>query len=154
DFTYRLSIHTQPYLAYIFPLGGRRGTAVEATLGGRLLSSATGAALYVPVGSGAVKGKPSGEQAHVGLTIKADAALGSAEIRLRQGNYLSNPVRFDVGDLPEFFETEPNDQAAQANPVAWPVAINGQLNRPGDVDAFKFSAKKGERLFFEVRAHQ
>lgn len=154
DFTYRLNIHALPYLANIFPLGARRGTALEATVVGRLLRKTRGAPLHLTTGAGAVTGPPSGERATVRLNIRSDAPLGPTEIRLQTGEILSNAVRFDISDWPEAFESEPNDQPAQANTVAWPVMINGQLNKRNDADHFKFTAKKGERLFFEVRAHQ
>lgn len=150
DFTYRLSIHAQPHLDYIFPLGGRRGLSVEATLGGRLLRA--GVSLHAAADSRVVAGKPSGTK--VQLNIGPDAPLGGTELRLQQGTYLSNAVRFDISDLPEVFESEPNDRPQQANAVAWPVIINGQFDHANDVDHFKFSAKKDERLYFEVRAHQ
>ena len=56
---------------------------------------------------------------------------------------------------PNVLEAEPNDstESATAVPSGSPVpfAVNGILEKPGDTDCFRFSARKGERL--NVRMH-
>ena len=49
-------------------------------------------------------------------------------------------------------ETEPNDTASQAQPVAVPVAMKGAIGAPGDVDCFRFTARAGVPLLLEVVA--
>src|SRR5262249_22257274 len=43
---------------------------------------------------------------------------------------------------------EPNDdpQYATPSPHGWPVALNGVIERPGDVDHFRFRATRGDVL--------
>src|SRR5262249_60594440 len=48
-------------------------------------------------------------------------------------------------------EVEPNDPPAQATPGTWPCAFNGVIDKPGDVDHFKFAAKKGQ--VFDVHCY-
>ena len=47
-------------------------------------------------------------------------------------------------------ETEPNEAADQAPAVVVPSIIEGAIERPGDVDSFRFKVTKGERLAFEI----
>ena len=63
-----------------------------------------------------------------------------------------SPNAFRINDLPNVLETEPNNALAEATAAAEaPVALNGVITQEGDVDAFKFPAKKGQ--VFDVRVH-
>lgn len=95
------------------------------------------------------------------VEIAPDAPVGDGEVRLITSRGMSNPMVFHVGVLPEtvqkragtqenprfaerLFEsrrTEPSKEIA----VSLPAAINGQI-MPGEVDRFRFSAKKGQRI--------
>ena len=55
-----------------------------------------------------------------------------------------------VADGPQGIEAEPNDEFSQASSVAVPGGISGVILRSGDVDHFRFEAKKGDRLVLEV----
>lgn len=52
----------------------------------------------------------------------------------------------------EGVEVEPNDSAATATPLPVPGAMTGNLDRAGDMDRFRFEAKKGEPLVIEVQS--
>ena len=47
-------------------------------------------------------------------------------------------------------EREPNDRPAQAQEVSIPALIEGVIQRPGDIDSFKFKVKPGQKLSFEI----
>jgi hypothetical protein len=49
-------------------------------------------------------------------------------------------------------EAEPNDTAAEAQPVAAPVSLSGSIQRGGDADCFRFTARAGVPLSLEVIA--
>ena len=88
------------------------------------------------------------------IAIDANAALGGCELRLRTPAGLTNPLRFVVGALPEAREQEPNDPGAMGGPdmaQALPAVFNGQI-APGDVDRFRFGAKKGQHLVIATQA--
>jgi hypothetical protein len=91
------------------------------------------------------------EAVHVRLVIPADAPPGEREIRVRTPDGLSNPLVFHVGVLPEHREKEPNDDTANIVSGSLPTVVNGQI-LPGDVDRFRFPARKGERLVAAVAA--
>lgn len=103
------------------------------------------------------------------VKVATNAAPGERELRLITPAGLSNPLRFCVGQTPEF--SRPALKAA--NPdldrylarmgrttavatnvemrVSLPATINGQI-APGVVDRYRFSARKGQQLVAAVRA--
>jgi len=77
---------------------------------------------------------------------------GVLELRVVTTNGLSNPLVFQIGQLPEATEVEPNDLVMKAASLpALPVLVNGQI-MPGDVDCFRFPARKGQVLVFRAEA--
>ncbi|HBO45654.1 MAG TPA: peptidase, partial [Planctomycetaceae bacterium] len=92
----------------------------------------------------------------VTLRVEAakDASPGWRELRLLATQGVSNPLRFHIGDLPEYREIEPNDQNPDEGVSApLPMVLNGQI-MPGDVDRFVFDAKKGAHLVVVVDARR
>jgi hypothetical protein len=47
-------------------------------------------------------------------------------------------------------EAEPNDAPGRATDVALPALIQGTIDRPGDVDTFRFKLASAQRLAFEI----
>ncbi|MHB8524375.1 MAG: PPC domain-containing protein [Limisphaerales bacterium] len=130
DYKYRLVAGATPYVDSVFPLGGQRGHTVEVELQGRDVDGVT----------------------RLPLKIAADSPLGRQDIRVRFARGFSNPVRFDVSDLPEIMENEPNNETNQANAVSIPVVVNGRINGEKDVDVFRFKVGKDTRLICAVEA--
>jgi len=130
DFRYRLVAGELPFLDGIFPLGGQRGKSIELSLRGRNLDGLS----------------------RMKLRIQPNAPLGQQEIRAHTAKGYSNPALIDVGELPEFTETEPNNSTTNANAITLPVVINGRIGGERDVDEFKFKAGKDQTYIFEVEA--
>jgi hypothetical protein len=90
----------------------------------------------------------------VDLTIDRDAAPGDRELRLRTPAGVTNPLRFEVGTVPEFSEHEPNGPDAPATAAAdLPAVFNGDI-MPSDVDRFAFRARRGQKLVVAAQARQ
>lgn len=88
------------------------------------------------------------------IELATDARPGVRELRLKTASGVSNPIFFHVGQWPEYREKEPNDRAADSGiPERLPVIVNGQI-MPGDVDRFRFSARKGEQLVAAASARE
>lgn len=88
------------------------------------------------------------------LRLAANTPPGARELRLRTRAGLSNPMPFYVGQLTELREQEPNDRTAGGSIVkALPATLNGQI-MPGDVDRFRFEARKGQDIVIATRARE
>ncbi len=101
-----------------------------------------------------------------------NAEPGERELRLQVAAGLSNPLVFCVGQLPEFREKDWKSSPADANlTVTLPAGINGRIvpgsferyrplvrrtqpYLPGDVDRYRFAARKGQQLVVAVQARE
>jgi pre-peptidase len=65
------------------------------------------------------------------------------------------PNPFRVSPFPNVIEAEPNDEPKQAGAaVAWPVAFNGLIEKPGDADHFRFRATRGDEIDVQSFAYR
>ena len=104
------------------------------------------------------------------ITVAADAPPGERELRLRTSGGLSNPLVFVVGQLPEYcdpvivssnpaadgagrptFGPRPATARKTDPVVTLPTVVNGQI-LPGEVDRYRFAAKRGQRLTLAASA--
>ena len=103
------------------------------------------------------------------VTLATNAEPGEREIRLATPAGLSNPLRFWVGQLPEFtkresktvpdaatfrqlrFNTEQKAVAPTEMNITLPAIVNGQI-LPGGVDRYRFQARKGLQLVVVAKA--
>jgi hypothetical protein len=107
-----------------------------------------------------------GEFITLQVTVAPDAEPGNREVRLQAMAGLSNPLIFNVGDLPE--TSKPHwmnvpkarfnmDPAVEPKPpekdITLPATVNGQIP-PGGTDRYRFQAKKGQQLVVMVRARE
>jgi len=92
-----------------------------------------------------------GEKVTLKVTIDDDSAPGVREIRLMTDRGLSNPIRFHVGQFPEYLESEPNDKSSDSTIDTLPAVVNGQI-LPGDADRFAFQAQRGQQLVVSASA--
>ena len=100
----------------------------------------------------APKAAKTDSKARVKLTAAPDAPLGVRELRLVTPTGVTAPLVVTVGAFPVVADKEPNNAPEQAQPVALPAAIGGRIDTGGDADCFKFDAKKGQHLLFDVYA--
>ncbi len=126
--TYRLHVGTFPRPKVAYPAGGKMGEEVEV----RFL------------------GMPSGElTSRILLPPKPVTDFGV--VAQDEGGIAPTPNEFRLFEHGNAFEQEPNNEIAQGTPVELPLAFNGIIETPGDVDCFKFAAKKGQ--VFEVECY-
>ena len=86
------------------------------------------------------------------ISIDPDAAPGDRELRLVTPSGLTNPMCFQVSQMPEIYEQEPNDLAALTTQVLdLPVVLNGQI-MAGDVDRFRIRVQHGQQIVAQVLA--
>jgi len=137
-----------PQVQGIFPRGGERGTEVRVAIKGRNLQDAKSVVFRSPKITGAVVNSDA-YSATLAIRMTADAEPGRHDFRLvcAHGSALGY---FDVGTYPERFEKEPNDSRAKAEALSFPALVNGNL-KAADYDYFRFEAKAGETIVFDVK---
>src|SRR5262245_3267858 len=128
---YRLHVGTFPRPTAVIPAGGKLGEEVEL----RFLGDA----------GGEIKQK-----------VKLPAAIptdGRFEVFCHDaGGICPSGLPFRLSaTATNVVEAEPNDAQAQATPGTWPCAFNGAIEKPEDIDHFKFAAKKGQ--VFDVHCY-
>jgi Bacterial pre-peptidase C-terminal domain len=68
--------------------------------------------------------------------------------------YAPYPNLFRLSPFGNTIEAEPNDTHDRATPFTPPVALNGVIEKAGDVDSFTFHAQKGQTYDIRVFARQ
>ena len=122
---YRLHVGTFPRPKVAYPAGGKLGEEVELKF----------------------LGMPSGE--HTQKIKLPDAEMTDYGVFAVDGGGTSPTANaFRLFEHGNAFEQEPNNDVKQGTPAELPNAFNGIIAQPGDVDCFKFAAKKGQ--VFEV----
>ncbi len=78
--------------------------------------------------------------------------MGFHDVRFVGEHGISNPRTFVVSDWNETVEGEPNNDRDHAGRVVLESIVNGKIAPGEDVDWFRISAKKGQRLLVECWA--
>ena len=125
---YRLHVGTFPRPTAVFPAGGQVGELTTV----RFLGDAAGEIT---------------QQITLPSTVSDDFGLYAQDA----GGVAPSPNPFRLADAGNAFEAEPNGDLPQATPVELPLVMNGIIAEPGDVDCFRFAAKKGQ--VFEVECY-
>jgi len=131
--TYLLHIGTFPRPLAVYPVGGRKGEKLKVTF----LGDAAG---------------PISQEIQL-----PDKASENHPLFVEQnGQMPPSPNVIRVSDFPNVLEVEPNNDWKTATPanLPLPLAFNGVISEKGDIDFFKFYAKKGEEYDFTVWARR
>ncbi|CAN5242101.1 PPC domain-containing protein [soil metagenome] len=130
--SYRLHLGNFSRPTGLYPAGGPVGTELKLS----------------------ILGDPKGPRTE---TVKLPAAAGDFfYATVVDGVAAPSPNRLRVSPFPNVLEAEPNDNPESLPTVAvatLPVAFNGIIDKPGDVDCFLFKAKKGEQFKFHAMAN-
>lgn len=84
------------------------------------------------------------------IKIAPDTLPGMYEVRIATKRGLSTAAWFEVGSLTEVVGASGKREEAQ--PIKLPCVANGSFMESGERHFFKFTAKKGERLVFNLKA--
>ena len=138
----------QTRLLAVFPQGAQSGQSVDVTVANgtdldeldRMIFSHPGITAKFKSGSTFT------------VTVAANVPVGTYEARVHGLYGTSNPRCFVVGALPEVQENDANNTQDTAQVVEVGTVINGRSNRGADVDFYKVTGKKGQRLLIECQA--
>ncbi len=124
---YRLHIGSFPRPVGVYPAGGRPGETVDIKCLGDV-----------------------GGEFTAKVALPADGATEFAYYAQDDRGIAPSPNMLRVSDLPNVLEAEPNNAIAEVTVISnVPAAFNGIIQQDGDLDHFKFTAKKGEQ--YDVR---
>jgi hypothetical protein len=94
--------------------------------------------------------KPQVGSVKVRFTVAADAVPGVRDVRVVTPQGASTLGQVVVVRDPVVVEAANNDTAATAQPITLPAAVCGAIEKPEDVDFYKFHVKAGAALTFHV----
>jgi WD40 repeat protein len=137
DLGYRLHVGEFPYVTQVWPLGIKAGAPQKLHVAGFNLG----------VSGGDIEVTPPDTATHE-TTLPLPIAAP-------EGSPIAIPS-VAVSPYDEIFETEPNDTAEQAQPVAFPCTINARIEPAAgsaeDSDLFRVTAGKGQTILIETMA--
>ncbi len=128
---YCLHVGPFPRPTSVFPAGGQAGQTVQLNLFG---DAAGESKLQVAIPADASEMFPVWPQDDRGTAV--------------------TPHQLRVSKDPNAIEVEPNHDLATATPVEFPSTLNGILGEAGDIDFFRFNAKKGQVFDVECYARR
>lgn len=156
------NVHAQtsyPMVTHTVPLAVQRGATTEVTVHG-LQNFAGAFAVYV-AGDGVTSeivpqetkdGKAPERATSVKLkvTVSEDAVLGPREYRIAAAHGVSSVGQLVVTDHPVVQETGKHATLETAQPIEVGQVVSGIVTDREEVDYYKFSAKAGQQVVFEI----
>lgn len=148
----------QARLYAISPPGGQQGTTFDVSLANgidledsfQLLFSHPG--IKGTVKTQEVDGKPQPISGQFSVTIDPSVPTGIYDARMVSRYGVSTPRSFVVGHRPEAKEVEPNNETDKAQKIELNTVVNGLSNSATDLDFYKISLKKDERVVILCQA--
>src|SRR5437867_534538 len=140
-----------PQVGSMAPLGGRAGETLEVQVSGKWLDNALGVAFACPDIRAEILSSEFGSvKLKISIGSRVPTGLHDYRLRTKHGTFVGV---FHVAALPTVGETESNDDIAHAQRIALPVIIHGIVTAR-DYDLFRFHARQGETLVFDVLARR
>jgi len=162
DYFYRLTVSAAPWIDAVFPPIVEPGKDARVTLFGRNLPGGSLDPQAVvddrPLEKLTVMVKAGSEPlalqrlAFRGFVQPGSGLLDGFEHRIKNAAGASNPILIGFAKAPVVLDNEDNDTLDKAQPVPVPCEIAGRIEKKGDRDCYKFTAKKGQVLSIEVFA--
>lgn len=133
----RYAIHIGNFArpSFVFPLGGPIGEAIELSIEGDYAGAPT-----IPV-------VPQAEWTQRGMFLNEQQTLSPTAVPFRAVPF-GNVLEKEPNDTPELPSVSPES----LQPAELPMAFNGLLERPGDMDCYAFRAEGGKIYVFEAFA--
>ncbi len=134
------------------PRGAVRGSKVRLTLSGQGVGQTTAVVLPEPGMSATIvpAKSPDANRVQVDLEIAHDARVGVHALGVITPLGVPPLRSFAVSEFPEAAEAEPDDEPARGRLVSLPATLIGTIQKPGDLDHYRFEAHAGQELVFET----
>ena len=136
------------------PRGVARGSKVRLTLTGSGVGQSREVVVFEPGFrvEMVAAAQPDPNRLEVDLSIPEDARVGLHRIGVVTPLGTPPAQTFLVDAHPVAHEVEPNDDPKSLATSRRPATLVGVIERPGDVDHFRFQAEAGQSLVFELKA--
>ncbi len=131
------------------PNGAQRGTEVKLTVYGNRLADFEGMIFFSPGFTQKSVDKVENNKVELTLVVDPGVEPGNHLMRIRTRSGVSHVRQFFVGPFPNVEEKEPNSVFEAAQTIGMNQTVEGLITSE-DVDYFKITAKKGERISLEV----
>lgn len=139
-----------PVPEFLFPAGGKLGTSLNVTVGGKLEPLPAG----VWTDHAGLVFKATTNSGVFSAIIGADVPPGPHLVRFYNADGAAEPRIFVVGTREEIMEVEPNDDFRKAQRLdKSTVVINGRLEKAGDVDSFAITVEQGKWIVAAVDSY-
>lgn len=138
-----------PVLQTVYPAGAQAGTSVTVTVEGGALEGLRSLRSTAP---GFAAKKVEGNRFEI--SVDATTPPGIYDVRAVADCGVSNPRAFVVGRLAQRLEGDSNDSFDTPALVDLNAAVDGKIEKPGDVDCFRFAARAGQRIVIECWAER
>jgi hypothetical protein len=131
------------------PNGGQRGTEVKLTVTGAQLEDFESMIFFSPGFTQKSVDKVEKNKVELTIAIAPDVPPGNHLMRIRTRSGMSHARQFFVGIFPNVEEKEPNSDFDTPQVIQLNQTIEGVVQNE-DVDYYRVSLKKGQRLSVEV----
>jgi hypothetical protein len=121
DFFYRLTVTTGPFIDYAWPLAVQQNKPSDVELCGW----------------------------NIGESIKRQSVSAAHKFFSIDGGQLAGRTLFEAEPHPCLIEAESNGPDEPLT-IELPLSISGRLQAPADVDCFRFQARRGESIRFQL----
>ncbi len=150
----------QNRLYALFPAGGQAGTKLDVTITNSADADEVQGLHFSQPGITAVQktqivnGRREPVANQFTVKIDKDVPPGIYDVRSVGLFGISNPRSFVVGSRKELQEAEGNNTPETATALELQTVTNARCGSAGDIDFYKFSGKKGDRLIIDCRARR
>jgi hypothetical protein len=145
-----------PMISHVHPVAVQRGKTTEVVVTGTQDFTGTYAALFE--GSGlsaevlpAPKGAKTVTSVKMRVKVAADMVPGVREVRVASKIGMSSVGQIVVSEHPVIVEKGDNNSREKAQAVPVPCTVAGVIEALEDVDFYRFKAKAGQTISFEVQ---
>ncbi|SKA77849.1 pre-peptidase C-terminal domain-containing protein [Prosthecobacter debontii] len=144
------SVHAAyPEFNTLKPNGAQRGSEVKLTLTGNRLNDFESLIFFSPGFTQKSVEKVENNKVEVTVAVAPNVELGNHLFRVRTRSGVSHGRQFFVGPYPNVEDKEPNSQIDTAQTIEMNQTIEGLITSE-DVDYYKVTVKKGQRISLEV----
>lgn len=140
-----------PQVRSMSPLGGRAGETLEVKVSGKWLGNTLDVTFARPdIRAELLVSEYDSVKLKISIGARVPTGLHDYRLRTKHGSFVGV---FHVASLTAAGEKESNDDISHAQIIALPAIIHGIVT-PRDYDLFRFHARQGETLVFDVLARR